>query len=57
MKNLTDEQLLAIARQAAVDHGQAHGYTPSDADAAKDWYPHEWVIFAMREALAARGDN
>lgn len=52
MNNLTDEQLLTLARRAAVDHGQEHSYTPCDMKAAEAWCPHDWVLFAMREAVA-----
>lgn len=41
------DKCVELARQAAVDCGQRHGYMPATDSEAKEWQPHRWVIDAM----------
>lgn len=52
MKNMTDEELIAIARQAAIDSTHRYSYMPTTSEAATQWFPHRWVIDALRAVLA-----
>lgn len=53
MKELTDDDLIAIARQAALDSTHRYSYMPAMPEDAAQWAPHRWVIEAMRAILAA----
>lgn len=50
---LSDEQLIDIARKAAVESTHRYNYMPALAEDAINWQPHRWVIEAMRSALLA----
>lgn len=52
MKNMTDEELIAIARRAAIDSTHRYSYMPTTSEAATQWFPHRWVIDALRAVLA-----
>lgn len=47
---LDDDQLIEIARKAAVDSVHRYFYMPATTEDAKSWLPHRWVIEAMRAA-------
>jgi hypothetical protein len=53
MKEFTDDDLTAIARQAALDSTHRYSYMPAMPEDAAQWVPHRWVIEAMRAILAA----
>ena len=53
MKEFTDDDLTAIARQAALDSTHRYSYMPAMPEEAAQWVPHRWVIEAMRAILAA----
>ena len=51
MNHFTDDDLIAIARQAALDSTHRYNYMPATLEDAVQWFPHRWVIDAMRAAL------
>lgn len=57
MNNLTDDELIAIARQAALDSTHRYNYMPARIEDAVEWVPHRWVIEAMRAALLAESES
>lgn len=48
---VSDEQLVAIARKAALDSTHRYSYMPVLTEEAYKWFPHRWVIDAMRALL------
>lgn len=58
LNSLTNYELIAIARTAALNSVHRYNYMPSLPDEAYAWEPHYWVIEAMRAALkAAEGEG
>lgn len=49
--NLTNDDLIAIARNAALNSVDRYNYMPCLEEDAYKWRPHYWVIEAMRAAL------
>lgn len=48
---LTNDDLIAIARNAALNSVDRYNYMPCLPEEAYAWEPHYWVIEAMRAAL------
>jgi hypothetical protein len=50
---LTEEQLLKYGRHAALAVGAPMGtpYCPQDAEAARNFEPHRWVLEAIQSAF------
>ena len=48
---VTDDQLIEIARKAALNSTHRYSYMPAIQEDANSWSPHRWVIEAMRAAL------
>lgn len=48
---LTNEELVVIARNAALNSVDRYNYMPCLPEEAYKWAPHYWVIEAMRAAL------
>lgn len=44
------DRCVELARQAAVDCEERHGYMPATPLLAEDWQPHRWVVDAMLSA-------
>ncbi|MBD9459156.1 hypothetical protein IB241_15850 [Pseudomonas sp. PDM05] len=51
LEALTNEDLIAIARHAALNSVHRYNYMPCLPEEANNWEPHYWVIEAMRAAL------
>lgn len=49
---LTNDDLIAIARNAALNSVHRYNYMPCLPEEAYAWEPHYWVIEAMRAALS-----
>jgi hypothetical protein len=49
--NLTNDELIEIARNAALNSVHRYNYMPCLPEDAYKWSPHYWVIEAMRAAL------
>ena len=41
------DKAIELARAAAVDCGERHGYMPATPLLAEVWHPHRWVVDAM----------
>lgn len=41
------DRCVQLAREAAVDCGERHGYMPATELLAETWQPHRWVVDAM----------
>lgn len=55
---LTNDDLVAIARTAALNSVHRYNYMPCLEEEAYKWEPHLWVIEAMRAAIKpAEGDG
>lgn len=50
---VTDDQLIEIARKAALNSTHRYSYMPAIQEDANSWFPHRWVIEAMRDAVSA----
>lgn len=50
------DRCVEVAREAAMDCGEKHGYMPTSDLEAMSWQPHRWVIDAMLRA-AAEAEN
>lgn len=44
------DRCVELARQAAVDCEERHGYMPATPLLAEEWQPHRWVVDAMLSA-------
>lgn len=51
LASLTNDDLIAIARTAALNSVDRYNYMPCIPEEAFAWKPHYWVIEAMRAAL------
>lgn len=51
LASLTNDDLIAIARTAALNSVHRYNYMPCIPEEAFAWEPHYWVIEAMRAAL------
>lgn len=51
LETLTNDDLIAIARHAALNSVHRYNYMPCLPEEANNWEPHYWVIKAMRAAL------
>lgn len=47
----SDHQLIAICRGAAQRSGEKHKYLELARIYSSRWFPHEWVILAMKDLL------
>ena len=47
----SDYQLIAICRGAAQRSGEQHKYLELARKDSSRWFPHEWVILAMKDLL------